>query len=266
MSAVTASSSTNMFSQAVDSQAGGDTLGKEDFMLLLVTQFQYQDPLNPMEDKEFIAQLAQFSSLEQLMNLNTSMEGLTQATYSQEMINATSFIGKTVDVTGSAVSKVTDSTTGEVKVSGMIYALGEAAVSGGFNVFDANGELVASYDVGPKAAGSHPFTWDGMTSYGTPAPDGVYTLMPAFTNADGQPITGVGQVVDGLVTGVVTDNGVTHLYLSDGRSTPLYGVQRVSELTTISNGTTDTTDPDNSGSGSTDNTEPEETKPEETTP
>lgn len=67
----------NEFNQALSKQKGS-TLDKDSFLLLLVTQFKYQDPLNPMDDKEFIAQMAQFSSLEQLMNLNTSMEGLSR--------------------------------------------------------------------------------------------------------------------------------------------------------------------------------------------
>lgn len=77
-----ASSSSNNSSTTKTSQ----DLGKDDFLNLLVTQLKYQDPLSPMEDKEFISQMAQFTSLEQMKNMNNSVQ-ITQAT---------SFIGKQV--------------------------------------------------------------------------------------------------------------------------------------------------------------------------
>ena len=73
-------------------QAANDTLGKDDFLKILITQLTHQNPLEPMEDKEFIAQMAQFSSLEQMTNIATGMESL--ANFS--MINAVSFIDRTV--------------------------------------------------------------------------------------------------------------------------------------------------------------------------
>lgn len=66
-------------STVVTSSTGTDTLGKDDFLRLLITQLRYQDPLSPMDDKEFIAQMAQFSSLEQMQNLYKLSE-LQQAT------------------------------------------------------------------------------------------------------------------------------------------------------------------------------------------
>jgi flagellar basal-body rod modification protein FlgD len=67
-------------------------LGKDDFLKLLITQLTHQDPLNPMEDKEFISQMAQFSSLEQLTNLNAGLESMTNFA----MTNAVNYIGRTV--------------------------------------------------------------------------------------------------------------------------------------------------------------------------
>jgi flagellar basal-body rod modification protein FlgD len=76
-------------------RAPAKQMGKEEFLKLLVTQLAHQDPLNPMEDKEFVAQLAQFSSLEQLMAMNRSMEGQQR---NRDTESATTFLGRTVKV------------------------------------------------------------------------------------------------------------------------------------------------------------------------
>jgi flagellar basal-body rod modification protein FlgD len=72
---------------------GNSTLGKDDFLKLLVTQLKYQDPLKPMEDREFIAQSAQFSSLEQMTNLNQNMGMFLRM---QAISNTAALIGKDV--------------------------------------------------------------------------------------------------------------------------------------------------------------------------
>ena len=81
-------------------------LGKDDFLKLLVTQLQHQDPMNPVEDKEFIGQMAQFSSLEQITNLSKSMEGLSLAS---QMSQGVGLIGR--DVTWADADGVTGSGT-----------------------------------------------------------------------------------------------------------------------------------------------------------
>lgn len=81
-------------------------LGKDDFLKLFTSQLKYQDPLKPLESTEFTAQMAQFSSLEQLFNLNSSMERLVAYQMSLNNGFATSLIGKTVKTTDDAVSKV----------------------------------------------------------------------------------------------------------------------------------------------------------------
>ena len=93
--------------------------GKQDFLKLLIAQLRNQDPLNPMEDKEFIAQLAQFNSLEQMINLNNSFERMLMW---QQVIQASSLLGKDV--------KVFDQDKGEIsgKVSRVVLRDGEAKI------------------------------------------------------------------------------------------------------------------------------------------
>lgn len=78
-------------------KTGEGNLGKDDFLRILIAQLQYQDPLNPMEDREFIAQMAQFSSLEQMMNMSKTLEKFVESQQDGRMVQYTHLIGKQVD-------------------------------------------------------------------------------------------------------------------------------------------------------------------------
>ena len=80
--------------QRDERKTGDGTLGKDDFMKLLIAQLQNQDPTNPMKDNEFIAQMAQFSSLEQTMNLAKSFEKFAESQNQSQLIQYNSFVGK----------------------------------------------------------------------------------------------------------------------------------------------------------------------------
>jgi flagellar basal-body rod modification protein FlgD len=82
--------------QSQNKSTGSSSLGKDDFLKILMTQLQNQDPLNPMQDTEFISQMATFSSLEQMTNLNTSMNNLITTSEQNQFMQASSLIGKTV--------------------------------------------------------------------------------------------------------------------------------------------------------------------------
>ena len=216
----------NEFNTALSKQKGSN-LDKDSFMLLLVTQFKYQDPLNPMEDKEFIAQMAQFSSLEQLMNLNTSMKGLTDATNTQQMVNATSYIGKQVTVTGNSIGKTTNETTKEVSVTRFRYAPADNTAGGTITIRDADNNAVYVEELSAKNKGTtYDFVWDGKRNDGTVAGDGVYTVNLVLRDTNGDAVLS-DQVVDAKVTGVVTDNGVVYLGLEGGQLMPLANVRQV---------------------------------------
>ncbi|MBU1052895.1 MAG: hypothetical protein KKC46_03565 [Proteobacteria bacterium] len=82
-------------------------MGKDEFLNLLVTQLKYQDPLNPMEGQEFSAQLAQFSSLEQLTNMNSTLSGIQNSLSASNQDNLLDYIGKTVKTINDATGEVT---------------------------------------------------------------------------------------------------------------------------------------------------------------
>ena len=219
------------FSQALASKTKtGDNMDKEDFLMLLVTQFQYQDPLNPMEDQEFVAQMAQFSSLEQLMNLNTSMNGLTTATENQQMTNATSYIGKQVSVSGNTIGKVT-AADGSTSISTFRYAFDDNVREGILSVMDANGNTVYTESLGGKTAGTtFDFTWNGLNDKGQVAADGTYSVSLAAYNSSGEAVLS-DQVVDATVTSVVKSDNTVFLGLDGGQTMELANVRQVSQLT-----------------------------------
>uniref|UniRef100_A0A7V6DPR1 Basal-body rod modification protein FlgD n=1 Tax=Desulfobacca acetoxidans TaxID=60893 RepID=A0A7V6DPR1_9BACT len=174
------------------------TMNKDDFLKLLVTQLQYQDPLSPEDPKDFVAQLAQFSSLEQQINSNTNLENLSKAIsslqQSQSMAQGVSLLGKTVKGSGNQLTVVGG------KVMEAAYSLPKAAKQVAVGIFDSSGNQVAVVNLGAQTAGSHTFTWDGKDSKGQQAADGLYSYQIAAQDQAGNAIQ-----VDNYFTGTVTE-------------------------------------------------------------
>lgn len=177
-----------------------DVMGKDEFLTLLVAQLQAQDPLNPMESTEFTAQLAQFSSLEQLQNINTGLDNMAVSQESLNSLQMIDFIGKDVTATGSSVA-LSDGAADELH-----FTLDADAASGQIAIFNASGSLVKSIDIGAMEAGNHTIAWDGTDNLGVPAVDGSYRFTVAAEDAVGSPVS-AGTFVTGQVTGVTFKNG-----------------------------------------------------------
>jgi flagellar basal-body rod modification protein FlgD len=163
--AATASAQT----QKSDTDKTKDIMGKEDFLTLLVTQLKNQDPLNPDEPTEFTAQLAQFSSLEQLFNLNDSMEQMATSVGDSQKLSALSMIGKEVTYADSSLNYA-----GEPVQLG--YSIDGPAKEVMLHL-QQNGATVATIQGTGLTQGNHFVTWDGTTLQGTPAPHGEYTVV-----------------------------------------------------------------------------------------
>lgn len=208
------------FAAQVTPTGTDSVLGRDAFLELLITQLENQDPLNPMEDKEFTAQLAQFSSLEKLENISASLDRMNENDARQDMLAAVSFIGKQVRAAGDALSK-----EGE-QVSTLYYAIDDTATSVLMNVYDPNGNLVQTVELGGRQAGSYEFQWNGKDFQGNTAADGVYTLRMAAEGVNGEPVF-VHTDVSGEVSGISTKDGQTYLRMKDGREVSLFDIVEV---------------------------------------
>jgi flagellar basal-body rod modification protein FlgD len=185
------------------------TLGKEAFLTLLITQLQHQDPLNPADSTEFTAQLAQFSSLEQLSNVNENLNALKLYQASINNAQAVAFIGKQIVYTGNRL---------EVKAgqpSACEFELSAAARRAAVSIYDATGNFVADIQLTALDAGKQSVAWDGRDRNGNPVADGDYTFEVQAEGADGEKLT-VTTFSKGTVGGVTFEDGVT--YLMVGRS------------------------------------------------
>lgn len=182
-------------------------MGKDDFLKLLVTQLQKQDPMNPEDPTEFTSQLTQYSSLEQLINVNTNLSSLAQQQQTNSQLTATSYLGKEVNVQGDTLSVSKGSaTTGHIKLSA-----DSAATS--IEVYDANDKLVNTISLGQQASGTHDFNWNGQDAKGQQVADGAYHFEVKAQDDTGQAIN-VTTSITGKVTSVSFDNGSAQLQVN----------------------------------------------------
>lgn len=219
---MTVMSVSEVYSQAGTTKQPDQTvMGKEDFLTLLVAQLQHQDPLNPAESTEFTAQLAQFSALEQLQNIDASLNGFEVYQATLNNIQASGFIGKTVTASGETLG-VKDGTADAVR-----FDLAGDADSVYIQIYDPTGRFVTDIQAGARAAGEQSVTWDGRDANGSAVDDGSYTFSVMAMNADGSIVASTSYTT-GIVSGVDYKTGATNL-LINGHPVPIANVIRVEE-------------------------------------
>lgn len=160
-------------SDAAALQAGGPTgsadMGQDTFLTLLTTQMQHQDPLSPMANEEFLAQLAQFTSLEQLMGLNSTMQGAAMGIASLNNASMASLVGKEVVAMGDAVAY-----DGEAEEVALWYDA-PTSTPADLVIYDEDGDVVFSETVSLEE-GENSVVWDGRDRSGARLPEGTYTF------------------------------------------------------------------------------------------
>jgi len=209
-------SNTNVVTSSNDSD-----LGKDDFLNLLVAQLQNQDPLEPMDSTAFTSQLAEFSSLEQLSNVNENLEYLQMYQASINNAQAVSFIGKNIDALGNSI-QLASGETEEIH-----FELSNNSSSVFINIYDEAGSLVKYIENGPLGEGKQSVEWDGTDNGANILPEGIYKFEVMAVNANGDKVQTATYISD-RVTGVTFKNGVTYL-LAGGMKIPIGDVIEVSE-------------------------------------
>jgi len=176
-----------------------NTLTQEDFLNLLITQMQYQDPLDPMDNYEMATQLAQFNTVEALTEMNDTLGQILTNQASVNNLQASSLIGKTIQAEGSSLS-IQDGV-----VSKGAYQLSQGAKVT-ILISDSNGDIVRKIDAGYKDSSPQIFEWDGKNQQGTVLFDGTYYFQVSATDESGQSISANSYLL-GTVDGITFDNG-----------------------------------------------------------
>lgn len=143
---------------------------QDQFMTLMLTQMKNQDPLEPMENGEFLAQLAQFNTVSGIQDLQKSFSDFAASMQTNQALQASGLVGRSVSVPGPNVNLNSGSSVdGSVTLTASTDNLQ-------LNVYDGTGQLVRSIGMGSQSAGEIPFSWDGRANDGTPLPSGVYQI------------------------------------------------------------------------------------------
>ena len=198
----------SLYTDATVQTASNETLGKNDFLKLLVTQLQNQDPLNPMDNTAFTAQLAQFSSLEELQNLNSGLAALSLSQKAIHNTQALALIGQQVTAPGDAIALSAGA------AEPLCYHLDADAQDVTIHLYNRSGDLAVSRQIGALSAGQHTFQWDGTDAAGELLADGTYRAVVLAADAAGNNVDASTYVL-GTVNRVLFDGGSPQLVIGD---------------------------------------------------
>ena len=204
---VAAASSNSSGVAGASSQALSDLSGNLDnFLTILTTQLQFQDPLSPLDTHEFTNQLVLFSSVEQQVQQNKKLESLVTLQQNSVALGSVDYIGKVIETNGNT-TQLEDSTAKTT------YFLPKNALTARLNISNASGDVILTRDI-PTTAGIYTFVWDGLNGQGIQQPDGPYTFSITAKDTSDDLIS-QDQTVFGTVTGVQFENGNSILQMGD---------------------------------------------------
>jgi flagellar basal-body rod modification protein FlgD len=206
--------------QQADEKAQKDKLGQADFLMMMTQQLKNQDPLNPMENGAFLAQLAQISTVQEVSDLNKKADAMMLANGSNQAFRGAELIGRQVQIPGSTL---TLTSTGKVSASIEVSGSGPVEVA----IQDANGNPVRAFSLPGSPSGPRQFDWDGKDAYGNRLASGSYRIVANQIGADDKPVA-LKTSTNAVVESVSLDKNGATLNLPGGQEVPLDQVKRIS--------------------------------------
>ena len=207
--------------EALMAKSGSNGMGQKDFLTLFTTQLKCQDPLDPVKNEAFVAQLAQFSQLEATTSMDQTLKNYVESMAGERMMSSTSMIGKTVSVPDAPAII----TPGGKPVQGFV-SLPTGAEGVKFEVFNDKGQMVTSQIMGSQPIGDMPWAWDGTGESGAQMPAGNYSFK-ATVISQGKTSNPSVNVLS-VVTGVNQQADKTvMLEVAGGKSVKLTDVRRI---------------------------------------
>ncbi len=186
---------------------GPRELGQDDFLRLLVTQLQNQDPLQPIDNAAFVAELAQFSELEQSAKQVRLLEEANTAQAEALRFSMLPLVGRQVRINGAVIQLESD----PVPLS---YNLAVDAQSTRITIQDSTGSTIRTLELGPQVSGAHQVEWDGKDQNGVPMPAGIYRYALTTIDTSGESVdTSASSVL--TVTGLRVEQGQPLLLIGD---------------------------------------------------
>lgn len=167
--------------QPTSNRKASSDLGQDDFLELMLTQIQNQDPLNPMESGDFLSQMAQFGTVNGITELQKSFSSLATTMQSSQALQASTMVGNSVLVQGNGTTLAAG---GEAKGA---VDLPQSTSNLTVSVMDSSGQTVRTIDLGSQTAGLTKFSWDGRDDSGQPVAPGGYSFQ-ATSNVNNQAV------------------------------------------------------------------------------
>lgn len=203
--------------QAAQTQQQSISLAEDftQFLTLLTTQLQNQDPLSPLDSNEFTNQLVQFSQVEQGINTNTKLDDLLSLQINNQTSQALGYVGLDISYVSAEIAHE------EGQDSVIRYSLDSPASVAQINIFNEEGSLVFS---GPaaKGIGAHEFVWNGKDFVNNDLPSGTYVVRVDAADTD-ENIVNTTTVVQSRVRGIEQQNGITFALVGE-RAVPVTSI------------------------------------------